>query len=128
MLNLSTTFLSRQEFKNLYKERIYIIAYNLEKLYKKETKLTEHINFLEQCKHHNLISNSLKLKDTTKIKRNEKLLKQTMHKIRNNTLQNQRNQLNYINNEIKTQTSILNTRLGKKFCNTCEKVDFYAQI
>jgi hypothetical protein len=111
MSNLSTTFLSRQEFKNLYKERIYIIAYNLEKLYKKKTKLTEHINFLEQCKQHNLIPNGLKLKDTTKINRNEKLLKQTMHKIRNNTLQNQRNQLNYINNEIKTQTSILNTYL-----------------
>ncbi len=108
MSKLSTTFLSRQKFRNLYKERIYVIAYNLEKLYKKNTKLTEHIQFLKQYKQHNVIPNFLKLKDTTEINKNQKLLKQTMHKIRNNTLQSQQNQLNYIISEIQTQTSILN--------------------
>jgi hypothetical protein len=111
MSNISSTFLSRQEFKNLYGERIYIITHNLEKLYKKKTKEEQHVEFLQQCKQQNLIPNGLKLKNTTNLYKNQELLRQTIFKIRNNLLQDKLKQLKYINIEVKTQVSILNSYL-----------------
>ena len=105
MSNIST-FLIKQKFKNLYGERIYIIAYHLGKLYKKRTIEKQNIRFLIQCKQHNLVPNGFKLENTTNLTKNEKLLRQTMYKIRNNILLQK--QLKYINIEISTQNSILN--------------------
>ena len=111
MSNINSTFLSRQEFKNLYGERIYTIAHNLEKLYKKKTKDEQHIIFLQYCKQNNLIPHGFRLKNTTDSNKNQKLLLQTMFKIRNNTLQIKQTQLKSINIEINTQVSILNQYL-----------------
>ena len=79
----------------------------MEKLHKKRTIEKQNINFLVQCKQHNLILNGFKLKNITNLNKKEKLLRQTMYKIRNNTLQHKQKQLKYINSEIDTQNSIL---------------------
>jgi len=84
--NLST-FLTKQQFKNRYGERTYTIANNLEKLYKKRTKLEQHIVFLQKCKQFNLIPDGLKLKNTTKLAKAQQILNNTSYKLRNNTLQ-----------------------------------------
>ena len=42
MSEISITFSNRKQFKNLYRERIYAIANNLERLFKKKTKLGQH--------------------------------------------------------------------------------------
>ena len=109
----SITFLNRKEFKNLYGEIIYIIANNLERLFKKKTKLEQHVEFLQQCKQHDLIPKGLTLKNTTKSMKNDKVLKSTMYKIRNNVLEDQQKQLRYIRININTQLSILNLYLRK---------------
>ena len=86
MSNFSSISLSKQEFRNLYGERIYAVAHHLEKLYKKQAKLEQSIRFLVQCKQYYLIPNELKIKGTTNINKNGKLISQTMYKIRNSTL------------------------------------------
>ena len=91
MSESSITFLNRKEFKNLYGERIYAIANNLEKLFKKKTNFEQHVEFLQQCKQHDLIPKGLTLKNTTKSMKNDKVLKSTMYKIRNNVLDDQQN-------------------------------------
>ncbi len=48
----------------------------------------------------------------TKINKYQKLLKQTMYKIKNNTLKSQQNQLNYIKREF---TEPLSKLITKKF-------------
>ena len=111
MSNISSTFLSKQEFRRLYGERTYATAQHLEKLYKKQTKLEQSIKFLVQCKQHDLIPNGFKIKNTTNINKNEKLIRQTMCKIRNNTLKYKQQQLTLNNIEINTQNTILNLYL-----------------
>ena len=124
MSDIATIFLSRQEFKNLYKERTYAIAYNLKRLYKKRTKSTEHIQFLKQYKKHNLVPNGLKLKHTTTINKNQKLLETVVYKIRNKTL---KNQVNILKSQLKT---ILNSLMlqperqhqnNVKWINKCDE-------
>jgi hypothetical protein len=103
----TSTFLTRQQFKNRYGERIYTITNILEKLYKKRTKLEQHTIFLKKCKQLNLIPNGLTLKNTTNLPKSQQILNNTMYKLRNNSLQQKQKQLKFIETEIRTQESIL---------------------
>lgn len=50
-------------------------------------KINEHIIFLKQCKKEDVIPNGICLKNTANINKNNKLLADTMIKIRNNILE-----------------------------------------
>ena len=106
-LTMSTTFLNRTQFRSLYGKRVYYIAKKLERLYVKQSKLEEHINFLKACKSNNLIPNGLQLKDTTRIYKNSQILQSTMSSMRNNLLEFQCKQKRLNAIEINTQISIL---------------------
>ena len=111
MSTSSITFLQRKQFKNLYGERIYAIAMNLERSFKKKTKIEEHIHFLQQCKRQSLVPRGMLLKNTTQLNKNKNLLRNTMFKLRNNTLQSKQRQLRVALVERVTQTSILDQYL-----------------
>ena len=101
------TFLKRQQFITLYGARVYSIAKFIEKLHQNLTKLETHITFLKKCKETNVIPHGLKMKDTTNIKKNEKLLNETSEKIRNNLLEHYYKKRRLTHIEINTQYNVL---------------------
>jgi hypothetical protein len=60
---------------------------NLEKLHQHLMKINQHIIFLKQCKEEGVIPDGMHLNNVTNINKNNRLLKNTMIKIRNNMLQ-----------------------------------------
>ena len=94
-------------FKNLYAMRVYIIARQLEKIYQKQTKTQNHVQFLKRCKRSNVIPHGLWINNNARIPGNEYLLTKTMTKIRNNTLSWQHKQINNISKDIATQENII---------------------
>jgi uncharacterized pyridoxamine 5'-phosphate oxidase family protein len=67
------TFLfNRNQFIDLYGQRVYTIAQNMEKAYQKLMKNNEHINFLKQCKQKGVIPKGMQVNNITNINRNAK--------------------------------------------------------
>ena len=59
-------FLSnRDEFINLYGQRVYTIAQNVEKTHQKLMKNNEHIDFLKQCRQEGVIPKGMQVNNTT---------------------------------------------------------------
>jgi hypothetical protein len=103
------TFLNITNYKILYGERTTAIAKHLEKLLIRKTETEEHINFLKQCKQHNVIPKGFIIKHKTNNYKNEITIYNTMIKLRNNTLQWRYKQLRLNNIEINTEKSILSS-------------------
>ena len=103
------TFLTRQQFNHLYGERIYAIALNLEKQHQRSMKTNQHISFLKQCKREMIIPQGMYLYNVTGVTENDHLLRQTMNKMRNNTLNKHYRNMTWFKREIRTQEQILKT-------------------
>jgi hypothetical protein len=106
---MSFLILNSTQFKHLYGERITAIARKLEQLYQKRVKLEQHIQFLNECKRYNLIPQGMNLKNVTSINKNQRILNNTMIKIRNNTLEFKYKQLRLNKVDTITQEKILQT-------------------
>ena len=104
---MSTTFLSRTEFKTHYGVRIYIIASHLEKLYRTQIQTEEHLHFLRACKVNDVTPKGLRLKDTTSLPKNSQLLQKTERLLRNNLLEAKYRERRLISSELKLQEQIL---------------------
>src|ERR1700722_5952251 len=101
------TFLNKNEFNNLYGERITAIARKLEQLYQKSVRIEQHIEFLQKCKKMNLIPQEMYLKKMISARKNERLFTDTMTKIRNNILESQYKKQRLIHIDIITEENIL---------------------
>ena len=104
---------NRKQFINLYDERTYTIAKNVEKLHQKLMKINQHIDFLKKCKKAGVIPNGMRINNTTCVGKNTHLIYTTMIKIRNNTLEWKYKQNKLLLIEIATQESILNIYMKK---------------
>jgi hypothetical protein len=127
------SFLKSHEFKSLYGERTFAIARKLEKLYQKEVKTRQHINFLQLCKSANLIPNGMVIKNTTKLNKNNKKINNVMMKIRNNTLEWKHKYKRFNDIEIRTQENILkiymvNTHPLRNHINDLRWINKYDKI
>ena len=100
-------FLTITKYRNHYCERTTTISRHLEKLMLKLTKIETHIQFLQECKKHNVIPRGMSLKCTSNVYKNKKLIKETMYKVRDNILESRLKQLRQNRINVKTQRTIL---------------------
>ena len=78
--------LNRNQFINLYDQRVVAVAKNVEKLHQKFMRVTQQIEFLRQCKRENVIPRGLQIYNFTKVNKNTRLIHAMMTAVRNNTL------------------------------------------
>ena len=108
--------INRKQFIDLYGERVYAIGSYVQKLHQRSVKITEHIVFLKQCKREGVIPRGMYVNNMTNISRNNRLILQTMIKIRNNTLEWQQRQRKFVLNDLATQEKILKRYLNQAHC------------
>ncbi|CAF1330184.1 unnamed protein product [Didymodactylos carnosus] len=93
--------------ENQPNERTTTIARNLEKLRLEVIRTEARVNFLQECKKNNIIPRGMIIKSNYNIYKNNKLLSETMNKIRDNTLAWRLKQLRSYQINANTQISIL---------------------